>query len=175
MKKIGITLLSILFLVAATGTAFARNNRYVYPRSSHGHHGHGYHRGSADAFWAVLGVSILTGCLISYIVNTPSSQTVVYSSSEPMVAPPPSRVVVKEYSYSPALQSATVDRVVVTAPELNVRTGPGFNHSIAGYVVRGEGLQVLGRAPGWFYVRTASGQHGWVMIDFTVPQAYPLG
>jgi uncharacterized protein YgiM (DUF1202 family) len=174
MKKILIALFTILFVVFTTGSAFARYDGYPYSRPYH-HGGYSYHHGYSGDLWVALGAGLLTGCLISYMVNTPPSQTVVYSTPGPVMEPPPSRVVVKEYSYVPPPQPPAVQRVVVTAQELNVRSGPGFNHAIAGYVVVGEALEVLGSAPGWFYVKTASGLQGWVMVNYTSPQASPVG
>jgi len=183
MKKNVITLVTILFLVVTTGPTFAGYNGYHHYRP-YPYGGYSYHHGHSDGdVWVALGAGLLTGCLISYMVNTPPSHTVVYSNPEPVVAPSPSRVVVKEYSYTPSLQIPASppsqipasQKVLVTAQELNVRTGPGFNHAIAGYVVLGEALQVLGSAPGWFYVKTVSGLQGWVMVTYTSPEALPLG
>jgi uncharacterized protein YgiM (DUF1202 family) len=175
MKKSIISLVAIVFLVVTTGTAFAWNNRYAHSRPSHHYRGHGHHYGNADAFWAILGASVLTGCLISYIASPPPPPAVVYAGPGPVVLSAPPRVVVKEYAYAPPPQPIAVDRVVVTAQELNVRSGPGFNHAIAGYVVQGEALQVISHTPGWLYVRTASGLNGWVAANYTAPQVVPLG
>jgi uncharacterized protein YgiM (DUF1202 family) len=184
MKKYFIALFAIFFLVAATGPAFARSNRYPYARSYY-HRGGGYypvyhsgyhHRYSNDDVWVALGVGLLTGGLISYMVNPPPSRRVVYAyPADPIVAPAPSRVMVKEYAYTPPTRLTDVKRVLVTAQELNVRRGPGFHHAVAGYAFQDETLDVLGSAPGWFYVRTTSGLHGWVMTNFTVPQTLPAG
>jgi uncharacterized protein YgiM (DUF1202 family) len=175
MKKIFIALFTLLFLVVSTGPAFAGYYRHPYARSYH-HGGHSYHHGhSGGDLWVALGFGLLTGGLISYMVNTPPSQTVVYASPEPVVVAPSSRVVVKEYAYVPPQPLPAVEKVVVTAQELNVRRGPGYNHAIAGYVVMGEALEVLGSAPGWYHVRTASGLYGWVMVNFTAPQVVPVG
>ena len=175
MKKSVIILVAIVFLAVTTGTAFAWNGRHAHYRPSHHYRGHGHHYGNADAFWAILGASVLTGYLISYMASPPRPSAVVYASTEPVVVSAPSRVVVKEYAYVPPPPPVSVDTVVVTAQELNVRSGPGYNHAVAGYVVQGETLQVVGRAPGWLYVRTASGLNGWVVADYTASQAAPLG
>lgn len=175
MKKIFITLFTIFFLTISAAPAFARYNRYPYAPSHH-HGGPSYHRGHSNGdLWVALGFGLLTGGLISYMVNAPPSQTVVYANPEPVVVVPPSRVVIKEHAYAPPQPLPAVEKVVVTAQELNVRSGPGYNHAIAGYVVRGEALEVLGSAPGWYHVRTASGLYGWVMVNFTAPQVVPVG
>jgi uncharacterized protein YgiM (DUF1202 family) len=173
LNKIIIPLFTVLFLFVTTGPAFAWHNRYPYARSNY-HGGHGYHHGySNEGLWVALGVGLLTGGLISCMVNSPASHTVVYSQPEPMVVPVPPRE--EEYAYAPQSRFPAVEKVMVTAQELNVRSGPGFNHAIEGYVVQGEALDVHGSAPGWFYVRTASGLYGWVMVNFTAPLALPQG
>jgi uncharacterized protein YgiM (DUF1202 family) len=175
MKKILIALFTVLFLVVTTGPALARYGRYPYARS-HYHGGHGYHHGYSNGdLWLALGAGLLTGGLITYMATSPPSHTVVYANSVPVVVPPPPRVVVKEYVYAPPAPLPAAGKVVVTAQELNVRRGPGYNHAISGYVVLGEALDVLGNAPGWYYVRTASGLNGWVMENYTAPQASPMG
>jgi len=171
--KIIIPLFTILFLIVTTAPAFARHNRYPYARSYY-RGGHGYHHGySNEDLWVALGIGLLTGGLITYMVNSPVSHPVVYSRPKPMVVPVPSRV--EEYAYAPQSRFPAIEKVVVTAQKLNVRSGPGFNHAISGNVMVGEALDVHGSAPGWFYVRTTSGLYGWVMINFTAPLALPEG
>ncbi len=64
-------------------------------------------------------------------------------------------------------QLAGVGKVVVTAQRLNVRSGPGQENAVVGKVFSGDILQVIGNAPGWYYVRFADGTSGWVMANFT--------
>lgn len=64
---------------------------------------------------------------------------------------------------------ATCGQVVVEAAALNLRAGPGVDHPVLWQVARGERLGVEGEAPGWYYVRTPGGLHGWVMAAFTRP------
>ena len=59
------------------------------------------------------------------------------------------------------------ESVSVTAPLLNVRSGPGKNHPVIHQVHQGDSLLIQGHAPGWFYVKLPSGQFGWVMSEFT--------
>ena len=174
MRKTIFTLFTILFLVVTSGPAFARYHRYPHARSYH-HGGHRYHhRYSNGDLWVALGVGLLTGGLITYMINAPVSHPVVYSHPEPIVVPAPPGVV-RGYTYAPPTRLSTVEKVMVTAQELNVRSGPGFNHAVSGTVMLGESLDVLGSAPGWFYVRTDSGLYGWVMVNYTAPQEIPEG
>ena len=52
---------------------------------------------------------------------------------------------------------------------LNVRSGPSLNDPSIQQVPNGTLLPVLGRAPGWYYVKTPGNQYGWVMAQFTAP------
>ena len=158
MKKIIALLLAVLFLLFSTGPAFARPNRYHHPHSYHHRHSGYHHRYSSGDLWLALGIGLLTGGLISYMVNVPASPGAT-----------------KEYAYAPPPRLPAFERVMVTAMELNVRSGPGLHHVIAGQVAMGEVLDVLGNAPGWFYVRTPSGLFGWVMVKFTTPQGLSAG
>jgi uncharacterized protein YgiM (DUF1202 family) len=158
-KKI-IALFTLLFLFGSTGPAVARYYRYP-GRPYHGgpvyYHGHSHGHSSGDV-WFAWGLGLLTGGLISYMVNTP---------------PPPRRIT--HYTYEPPPRLPACEKLVVTALRLNVRSGPGFNHAIMGEVALNEALDVLGSAPGWFYVRTPSGLCGWVMDEFTAAQTIPVG
>jgi len=80
-----------------------------------------------------------------------------------MVVDPPRGVVVRE---TPA---ATVSggRVVVTAPRLNVRSGPGRGYAVINVVDQGAPLEVAGNASGWLYVNLGDGRHGWVQQTYT--------
>jgi len=69
--------------------------------------------------------------------------------------------------------SAIDSEVTVTAGRLNVRSGPGKQHPVISQVFQGETLLVKEQTLEWLYVRLPSGQHGWVMADYTAPQFPP--
>lgn len=177
-KKIITVILAFVIFIASTGSAFARHggdyyNRYRPPHH-HRHHSYYHDHGNNDSIWALLGIGLIAGGLIGYAASLPPSNPVGYSVSEP-VNEPPTYGGIKEQRYLPPLEVPQPSRVLVTALELNVRVGPGFNHPVAGYVVKGESLEVLGSALGWLFVRTPSGLNGWVMVSFTSPLPTPAG
>lgn len=69
--------------------------------------------------------------------------------------------------------SPTIERVTVTAPMLNVRSGPGTGHPITFQVPRGTTMEVHGNAPVWLFVKLPSGEFGWVMQKFIVSESAP--
>jgi len=71
------------------------------------------------------------------------------------------------------LPAGLPEEVQVSAAALNIRSGPGLHYSVIDEVQRGDILQVLNSAPGWFNVRMESGRSGWVMDSFTVPITGP--
>ncbi len=60
-------------------------------------------------------------------------------------------------------------KIIVTSKKLNVRSGPSKQNSIVTTVFSGDILQVVGNAPGWYYVRISDDTSGWVMAQFTTP------
>lgn len=173
MKK-GITILvTTAFLVTALAPAAMAgggHHRY-YGHRYHGHHGHhGHHSG--DHFWIGLGFGVLTAAIVSSIYHSPPPKRVVYYQPPPVVvsrAP----VVIERDKYGKPLK-ATYGNVIVTAAELNMRSGPGPDRAIVGTVRKGDVLSVIDSIPSWFYVREPSGRYGWVMDRYTRP-AQPLG
>lgn len=68
---------------------------------------------------------------------------------------------------------AATGKIMVTSKRLNVRSGPGTHNSVVCTVYSGDTLQIVGNAPGWYYVRLPNGSSGWVMAKFTTPLAQP--
>ncbi|MDB6102246.1 MAG: hypothetical protein JWO52_2245, partial [Gammaproteobacteria bacterium] len=63
---------------------------------------------------------------------------------------------------APALSSAREHlQVFVTAPYLELRSGPGRGYPVFHVAERDEGVQVLFRRTDWFKVRTERGVEGW--------------
>lgn len=69
----------------------------------------------------------------------------------------------------PDTVGSAIQRVIVQAPLLNVRSGPGLEFSVVGRIEQGVSLPVFGSGPGWYYVRLPDGQYGWVMAQYTIP------
>jgi hypothetical protein len=69
---------------------------------------------------------------------------------------------------------AAGNKVVVTAPLLNVRSGPGSDFPVIAQVRQGDPLVVYGYAPNWLYVQLpGGGEYGWVMVIHTAPISPP--
>ena len=62
----------------------------------------------------------------------------------------------------PAARAAQYLQVFVTAPYLELHTGPGRGYPVFNVVDRDASVDVLKRFTDWFKVRTASGVEGWV-------------
>jgi uncharacterized protein YgiM (DUF1202 family) len=174
MKKLMAVLMSGAFLTAMASSAVA-GGRYYHGYPSYHHHGvHYVHSG--DCF-AALGFGILAGVILSDIFYPPQTAVVYHT-------PVPAPVVVNHYYPAPSPyytapppppEQGVTEKVTVTVEELNVRTGPGLEHPVSGRVQKGEILELVGRTPGWFAVKTPSGLYGWVMDKYTALQAQPLG
>jgi len=84
-----------------------------------------------------------------------------------VVEAPPKTVIVEETTAVCEDLPAVGERVTVTGQLLNVRSGPGENHSVIGQIRQGTVVVVRGHAPGWFYVELPNGKFGWIMLEFT--------
>jgi N-acetylmuramoyl-L-alanine amidase len=60
-----------------------------------------------------------------------------------------------------SVKTATVDVSV-----LNVRSGPGLQHTRTSQVTRGQILPVMGEQPGWVQVSLGNGGSGWVSANY---------
>ncbi|MCB2192961.1 MAG: SH3 domain-containing protein [Deltaproteobacteria bacterium] len=102
----------------------------------------------------------------------------IYYRSAPggyvVVAPPAGAVVPSPPPPPMVAPSAPLGTTVVTTTLLNMRTGPGMSYPVMATVSQGAPLTVYGRAPGWLYVRTPSGQFGWVALRFTNSPMAPV-
>ena len=85
-----------------------------------------------------------------------------------VVEPPPALIVEDNGpSVVQPLEKAS-GKVSVTAPLLNVRSGPALHYPKIYQVERGYILDVIGRSDGWLYVELPNGELGWVMAEFTL-------
>ncbi len=165
MKKTITILVTVVFLVTALAPMAIAGGR-------HGHyHGHYRHHGGHDHFWFGLGLGVLTAAIVSSIHYSSPPRRVVYYEPAPVVV---SRTpVIRSKPYGTPLK-ADFGQVIVTAAELNMRSGPGPDRTVVGIVRKGDVLAVIDSIPSWFYVREANGRYGWVMDRYTRP-AQPLG
>ena len=168
MKKllVIITLVSFSAMLVPSAQAgrYYRHGGGHYYKYNGGHH----HNNGND--WLYFGVGALTGAFVSYLFYRPYPRYVYVQPAQPaMVYQAPVVYQAPPVSYPPP--AAAAGTAAVTVQALNVRSGPGANHPVIGVVYLGETLVIHGNAPGWLYVRLATGQYGWVMSQFT--SAYP--
>ena len=85
-----------------------------------------------------------------------------------VVVDPPAEVVVEEDAPDlvQPLESAT-GQVSVTAPILNVRSGPGLSYPLIYQVHIGYILEIHGKSNEWLYVELPNGEFGWVLAELT--------
>ncbi len=184
MKKIFFVFLVIsLFLFSTTAVSLA-GHRHGY-RSNYNHYRSGFshyrsyprhHSSHSNHFWPYLGVGLVTGAVIgSLFAQPPRPQTIYYSStprvvvqSEPIIikqqprpASPPPQLILK--------QVKIVERIV------NIRSGPGLENVVVDQARQDETIDVIGAAPEWLYVRTATGRYGWIMTQYTRETDRPVG
>ena len=62
----------------------------------------------------------------------------------------------------PATTPVSGQMAVINGDNINLRSGPGTNHSVAGQVSRGVRLPVISRSGDWMQVRQANGSNAWV-------------
>ena len=180
-----LTLLLFFTFLIATSIAGTRYHSSAYrshfhPRSYTQHYRNHYpiyrgHYYNSYDFWAPLGVGLLTGAVVgSILTRPPRQQTYVYNTPPIYVQPEPV-IVQQQYIRSPPGQELVLKRVKITAKLLNIRTGPGLETSVLGQVEEGTTLDVVGVVPDWLYIKTASGQYGWVMSKYTLETEAPAG
>jgi uncharacterized protein YgiM (DUF1202 family) len=69
---------------------------------------------------------------------------------------------------APVEPAAVETRIeVVTAKSLNLRSGPGSEHALAGKLVKGDRVRVLGEQGDWKHVQSEkSGSEGWASARY---------
>ncbi len=100
---------------------------------------------------------------------------VVYPSRRaPPPPPPPAPPSATGRQPSPAMgPPVSGEKVAVIAEQVEVRSGPGLNHSLVAQVPKGVVLVIRGSAPDWWYVQLPNGAFGWVERKFTAPVSLP--
>ena len=174
-------LLVLMFAVLVPATSSLAGSRY-YSNHYYGdyrshyypyHHRHSYHSGDSLAF---LGIGLLTGAVVGSMLYQPPpvERTVVYAPPPPPIVVHRSPVIVTpQPGYYP--DNEVLRQVKPTVSILNLRSGPGLDEEVIGQATYGEILGVIGAAPEWLYVKTQTGQYGWVMSQYTQALEGPVG
>lgn len=180
-KSVSIILVLSLGMLLTATLVEAGSRYYHYGHSNYYRHPYTYrpyHRPyhSHSYLLPLLGVGLVAGAVAgSMMYEPPSRQTIVYRT-------PPPVIIQSEpitYSSQPAPvappQEVILRQVKVTERIVNVRSGPGLDSTIIGQAVAGQTLDVIGAAPEWLYIRMDNGLYGWVMAQYTVESANPVG
>jgi len=154
MKKLVIILVLTAFCMASVSPAYA--GRYSGYRHYH----------SSGWGWGIFGLGILAGTAVTSLLYAPPANAVVVEPAYPVVVQP-TPVIVQRPTVIVHTPTAASGRVSVTAPILNVRSGPGLSFAVIDRAYQGDFLTVKGGAPQWLYVQLPTGNLGWVMTEFT--------
>ena len=189
-KTLAILLTLLLFLISSIATSIAnpryhssayRSNfhprSYTHYRNDYRHH-YPIHRGryyNSYDFWAPLGVGLLTGAVVGSILTQPPRQHTYVYNTPPVYVQTEPMIVRQQYIRLPPGQELVLKRVRTTPKLLNLRNGPGLDTDVMGQLEKGTTLDVVGAVPDWLYIRTASGQYGWVMSKYTFEAEGPAG
>lgn len=183
MKKTVSMVLALSLCMLSTATLACADSRYYgndYGNNYRGQRGpynyHYSHSRHADSFLPLLGIGLLTGAVVgSMIYDQPRQQTVVYAAPPPVIIQSEPRVVNRPMAYVTPQPEVILKQVKMTERIVNVRSGPGLDSAVIGQAVAGETVDVIGAAPEWLYIRTRTGQYGWVMSQYTVESGGPVG
>lgn len=185
-RSLAILLTLFLFSISSITTSVAgpryhsSTYRSDYHPRSYTHYSHRYpihrsHYYNSNNFWAPLGLGVLTGAIVgSILVQHPRKRTIVYNTPPVYVQSEPV-IVQQQYIQRPPENELVLKRVKTTAKLLNIRIGPGIENDVMGQVEEGTTLDVVGAVPEWLYIKTASGHYGWVMSQYTLDSASPVG
>jgi len=185
-KTLAILLTLLLFSISSITTSIAgprhhsssyRSNYHPRPYTHYRHRYpiHRSHYYNSNNFWAPLGVGLLTGAIVGSILVQPPRQRIIVYNTPPVYVRSEPLIVQQQYIRRPPGQELVLKRVRTTAKLLNVRIGPGIENDVMGQVEKGTTLDVVGAVPDWLYIKTASGQYGWVMSKYTLDAEAPVG
>jgi uncharacterized protein YgiM (DUF1202 family) len=174
-KTLSLLLIFSLLLVSTATLAVAGSRHSYYGYGGHYRpysYGHSHH---SDHALGYLGIGLLTGAVVGTILANPPTERVVYTTPPPVILQSEPIIVTRPPAYGTPDREVVLRQVRITVPSVNVRSGPGLDSGVIGQVVEGQTLDVIGAAPEWLYVKTSSGQYGWVMAQYTVESAEPAG
>ena len=191
MKKLRHVLsLSIILLFGLTslcqaGRYYGHGYRHYGHRYDHStyYNGHRSRHYDSDRLWVYLGIGILSGLVVGSIVSAaPRQRTVIYDEhsfapvsyrSPRVVVRTPPEIIIRQEVYMPV--EPVLERVATTPSLLNLRAIPDGEADIIGRLERGTMVDVIGAAPDWLYIKTESGEYGWIMQRYTRPAETPVG
>jgi len=106
--------------------------------------------------------TFLAAGITYYVLNDIWYRSV--ASGYEVVAPPPEAPV-----YGPPSDERGIlpgDTVKVAVNRLNVRTGPGWEHSVMAILLYNSEVRVDGGVPDWLFIRLPDGRNGWIMEQY---------
>jgi hypothetical protein len=168
----------------STATLAMANSRYYshgqgdYYRGHHAPYNYHHYRYShhADGYWPFLGIGLLTGAVLgSVMYQPPGQQTIIYNPPPPVIVHSEPMVVNRSVASVIPPPEVVLKQVKITEKIVNVRSGPGLDAAIIGQALVGQTVDVIGAAPDWLYIRTKTGQYGWVMSRYTADSGGPVG
>src|SRR2546423_9509319 len=84
-------------------------------------------------------------------------------------------VVVCAFGFAPPAGAAEeTEKLIITDPYIELRTGPGRGYPIFFVAARDDRIQILLRHTDWYKVRTEKGKEGWVnrsQLESTLTEA----
>lgn len=177
MKKLFfVFLVSSLFLfstaaISLAGHRYGSRNYYnhyrSYPRHNYSH---------SNYFWPYLGVGLITGAVIGSLFAEPPRPRTIYYTSTPRVIVQSEPIVVRQQPRpSTPPPELVLRQVKITQGIVNIRSGPGLENVVIDQARQNQTIDVIGAAAEWLYVRTATGQYGWIMTQYTSETDRPVG
>ena len=160
MKKTYIIFITIVLIVSITvSPVFARIHGVRHHRVTHHHVSH-------YGDWWTFGFGLLTGAVVTNLFYGPPQSRVLVSHA-PAVVHYCDPIIIQRSPSIIEIPENPIGEAVVTVALLNVRSGPGKNFPVTHRIWRDNKLVIQGSSDGWLYVRLPSGEHGWVMQEFT--------
>ncbi len=140
-----------------------------------------YQRGSSGFFMVGAPIGAIVYSLPVGYTRVVHSNTYYYCYDDVYYRKVPSGYQVVDSPAAPVAVAAPAfdrgDWVQVTAPNLNVRTGPGYDFPIKDVAPQYSQLEVMGGSTGgWVYVRISGENFGWVSTAYVeLLNTQPLG
>ena len=120
---------------------------------------------------------MLTGAVIGSAFSHPSrTRTVYYTRSPQVIVYQPQPIIVRQQS-TPATPppELILRQVKIIGKIVNIRSGPGLENTVINQAHHDEKVNVIDTAQDWLYVKTAAGQYGWIVTQYTLETDRPMG
>jgi len=196
MKKLfSISLVIFLFLFSTISTSFAGSRHgyrsYItHSRSDYSHYGvpTNRHHSRPNCFRPYPGIGILRGAIIGSLLAEPLRPRAIYYSSPPyytrstyysrspqiIVRPEPMFIQQSPRSSNPHPE-LILRQVEITVKIVNIRSGPSLENEVITQAHHNEKVDVIEVAQDWLYIKTETGQYGWLMTQYTRETDHPMG